>query len=126
MVCLEVIEIRNVDLIAISCRNYAGAVSLDHRGRSTGKIPQRIGEVRVVPFLEPFPGKVSVAIERDFAQQEIAEGIRSIAADSVAQIEIATGGFAHPGSTDEYGAVHANSFRHCDAGRHQRRWPDDG
>jgi len=68
---------------ALSARHNAIAVTLDHRRRAAGQIPERVSKVGVVAVLESLPGKVSVAVEGNLAQQEIAERVGSVASDRV-------------------------------------------
>ena len=84
-------DVSGVAVAARSRRHDVVAVLLDHRGRAAREIPEPVGELGGIDGLEALPRERSVAVERDVAQQIVAEGVGAEARDGVGELEL------HPG-----------------------------
>src|SRR6476646_4835056 len=74
----EIADVRAIERCALTRRHDAVAILLHHRDRPAREIAPAVCELGGIALIEALPGKITVAIERDLAQQEIAERIGAV------------------------------------------------
>src|SRR5256885_11398830 len=126
VVALEVPGVCVIDLVSSPVRNDSITVPLDHRDRSAGQVAECVGEIGVVTLFESLPREIAVAVERNLGQQEVAERIRSIFADCIAQFEIAASRLTYACTANKDPAVDPNAPGNLETGGHKHRRPNHG
>jgi hypothetical protein len=86
-------------------------VLVHHRRDTADEVPEVVGEIDVVAFLEPFPREISVAPVWDLLHEVQAQGIRPQSISRFERIDDRAEGFAHPLALEMHPAVTEHGFR---------------
>src|SRR6266576_6661012 len=105
-------------------RHDALAVAMNHRERARHEVAERVGEVRGVARVEALPAEIAVALEPDFAQQEVAERVGAVPLDRPVEAHRCAGGLAHLRAGPLHVAVRPHGTRDRQLGGEQHRGPD--
>ena len=116
-------------VVALHVRAHRGGhdaveILLDHRDRAAGQIAERIRQVTGVPLFEALPREVAVAVERDFAQQYVAECIGAVAVDGFAEVELHAGALGKALTAQLYEPMRPHLLRQRQPRRFQHGRPD--
>ena len=107
-------------------RHDAVAVAVDHRERAAGEVAVLVGELGVVPRLEPLGRDLAVGAEAHLAQHVEAQRVRPVDVGHVEGLDHVAERLRHLVLAEQQVAVDGHLLRHLDLGRHQQRRPDDG
>ena len=103
----------------------AVAVALDHRERAAGEVAVLVGELGVVPRLEPLGRDLAVGPEAHLTQHVEAERVGAVDVGHVEGLDHVAERLRHLVLAEQQVAVDGHLLRHLDVGRHQQRRPDD-
>ncbi len=107
-------------------RNRALAILPDHGQRAAGEVAQAVGQVGIVAPDERVVAETAVLAEDDFAQQEVAQGVRAHhLADGLGAHDVAAR-LAHLVVFEQQPAVGEYALGQRQAGGHQKRGPENG
>jgi hypothetical protein len=96
----------------------------DQRRHTTRQVAKRVREVRVVAAVESGPTKVSIPIERDLAQQEVAKRVGPVPADRFIEVDPDSSGLAQACPVGCNESVCPHLPRQWQPGRVQDRRPE--
>ncbi len=88
------------------------------------RLPSPLASSDVYTVVEALPGEIAVAVERNFAEQEIAERVGAESADRFVEVELHAGRLAEALAAERDEAVRPHALRERQLGRLQHRGPD--
>ena len=106
--------------------NHSAEIFAHHGGGAGNQIAQIVGQIGIDAADQSLVGKVAVGSERDFAQQEIPDGIHAVAVAQNHRVNHVALALAHLASVaKQQPAVAVHLLRQGKIHRHQNGRPDD-
>src|SRR5439155_12062128 len=100
-------------------------VATGHRHGPVHEVPEVVREIGVVAPQEAVPRHVTIAIERDLPERDVAGAIGPEGGDDIDRFEEVAATLAHPLAPDEQPAMDPDLPRERDSGAHEHRRPHD-